>query len=96
MCPPAADPEPPIDYLAKDYESFRQALLDLVPSRVPQWTDRHEADLGVALVELLAYVGDQLSYYQDAVANEEFLETARRRSSVRRTPCSSTTGCTTA
>ena len=83
-CPPEEVPEPLIDYLAKDYASFRQALLDLVPSRIPQWTDRHEADLGVTLLELLAYVGDQLSYYQDAVANEEFLETARRRSSVRR------------
>jgi hypothetical protein len=35
-------------------------------------------------VELLAYVGDQLSYYQDAVANEAYLETARQRVSVRR------------
>jgi hypothetical protein len=83
-CPPDDVPEPLIDYLAKDYASFRRALLDLVPSRIPNWTDRHEADLGIALIELLSYVGDQLSYYQDAVANEAFLETARRRSSVRR------------
>lgn len=83
-CPPEDVSEPLIDYLAKDYASFRQALLDLVPSRIPDWIDRHEADLGIALIELLAYVGDQLSYYQDAVANETFLETARRRSSVRR------------
>ena len=38
----------------------------------------------VALVELLAYAGDQLSYYQDAVATEAYLGTARRRVSVRR------------
>ena len=36
------------------------------------------------LVELLAYVGDQLSYAQDAVATEAYLGTARRRASVRR------------
>jgi hypothetical protein len=41
-------------------------------------------DLGVTLVELLAYVGDQLSYYQDAVATEAYLESARQRISVRR------------
>jgi hypothetical protein len=76
--------EPLVDYLAKDYASFRQALLDLIPSRIPEWTDRHEADLGMTLVELLAYVGDQLSYYQDAVAHEAFLQTARRRTSLRR------------
>ena len=41
-------------------------------------------DLGVTLVELLAYVGDYLSYYQDAVATEAYLDTARLRISVRR------------
>ena len=84
ICPPEPRVESPIDYLAKDYASFRQALIDLIPTLVPDWKERHEADLGIALVELLAYVGDQLSYYQDAVANEAYLETARQRISVRR------------
>jgi hypothetical protein len=84
ICPPELRVEPSIDYYAKDYASFRQALLDLIPTLVPEWTERHEADLGIALVELLAYVGDHLSYYQDAVANEAYLETARQRISVRR------------
>ena len=43
-----------------------------------------EADLGVALAELIAYVGDHLSYRQDAVATEAYLETARSRISLRR------------
>ena len=42
------------------------------------------ADLGMALVELLAYVADYLSYQQDAVATEAYLGTARQRVSVRR------------
>ena len=33
---------------------------------------------------MLAYVGDHLSYQQDAVATEAYLGTARRRVSVRR------------
>jgi hypothetical protein len=77
-------PEPLIDYTTKDYASFRQALIDLIPQLAPGWAERHEADVGIALLELLSYVGDQLSYYQDAVANEAFLETARQRVSVRR------------
>ena len=84
ICPPEPRVEPPIDYLARDYASFRQALVDLIPTVAPDWKERHEADLGVALVELLAYAGDRLSYYQDAVANEAYLESARRRISVRR------------
>src|SRR5213080_823256 len=75
---------PEIDYLAKDYASFRQLMLDHLALRVPGWTERSEADLGVVLVEILAYVGDYLSYYQDAVATEAYLGTARRRPSFKR------------
>ena len=51
---------------------------------MPDWRERHVPDIGIMLVELLAYVGDQLSYYQDAVATEAYLDTARQRISVRR------------
>jgi hypothetical protein len=83
-CPPAVGDEPAIDYLAKDYQSFRRLMLDRLSAVAPAWRERNPADLGVALVELLAYVGDQLSYYQDAVATEAYLGTARKRVSVRR------------
>lgn len=83
-CPPDEVDTPVIDYLAKDYASFRQLLIDLIPSRIPEWTDRHAADVGMTLLELLAYEGDRLSYHQDAVAQEMHLETARRRESVAR------------
>ena len=46
--------------------------------------ERHVPDIGITLVELLAYTGDYLSYYQDAVATEAYLDTARQRISVRR------------
>src|SRR5438093_10865040 len=71
-----------IDYLARDYDSFRQALLDLIPSKLPTWTDRSEADFGIVLLELIAYVGDILSYYIDRQTNECFLTTAQERRSV--------------
>ncbi len=76
--------EPEINYLAKDYASFRQLILDRLALLVPDWTERHVPDLGLALVELLAYTGDYLSYFQDAVATEAYLDTARARISVRR------------
>ena len=83
-CPPAVREEPEIDYLAKDYASFRRLMLDRMSALMPAWQERNAADLGVALVETLAYVGDHLSYQQDAVATEAYLGTARRRVSVRR------------
>lgn len=76
--------EPQIDYLAKDYSSFRRLMLDRLSVVMPKWKERHAPDLEVALVELLAYAGDYLSYYQDAVASEAYLNTARKRYSIRR------------
>ncbi|MBS0583132.1 MAG: putative baseplate assembly protein [Proteobacteria bacterium] len=83
-CPDDAQTLPPIDYLVKDYASFRQLILDRLAVTMPDWRERHVPDIGVTLVELLAYVADQLSYYQDAVATEAYLDTARTRISVRR------------
>lgn len=84
VCPPMAGEAPEINYLAKDFESFRRLILDRLALTLPDWRESHVPDIGVMLVELLAYVGDQLSYYQDAVATETYLETARQRISVRR------------
>lgn len=84
ICPPERLPEPEIDYLAKDYTSFRQLMLNRMAVLTPQWRERNPADLGVALVELLAYAGDHFGYEQDAIATEAYLGTARRRVSVRR------------
>jgi hypothetical protein len=83
-CPEAPPPAPVIDYLAKDYASFRRLVLDRITQLVPGWYERSAADLGVTLAELVAYAADQLSYQQDAVATEAYLETARLRSSLRR------------
>jgi hypothetical protein len=84
VCPPPALAPPDISYLAKDYASFRQLMLDRMAKIMPQWQERSAADLGIVLVELLAYFGDYLSYQQDAVATEAYLGTARRRTSIRR------------
>ncbi len=85
--PPAAmvapiEPAVAIDYLAKDYASFRQALLDFIPTRLPTWVEQSEADLGVMVLDLLAATADTLSYMQDRVASEAFLSTATQRRSL--------------
>lgn len=72
------------DYLAKDYDSFRRLLLERMAFYAPSWQERNPADLGVTILEVLAYAADYLSYYQDAVSGEAYLDTARRRISLRR------------
>lgn len=84
ICPVEPATEPDINYLAKDYAGFRRLILDRLALTVPDWRERHVPDIGIALIEVLAYVGDHLSYYQDAAATEAYLDTARQRISVRR------------
>ncbi|MEU1973409.1 hypothetical protein ABZ477_17275 [Microbacterium sp. NPDC019599] len=75
---------PEIDYLARDYEGFRQLMLDRLAVLAPEWTERNPADLGIAIVEALAYSADHLTYTLDAVGMEATLPSARRRTSARR------------
>lgn len=84
--PPRAAETVPLasDYLAKDWSSFRQRMLDSLSGTLPEWRERSPADLLVTLVELLADAADRASYHQDAVATEAYLGTARLRTSVRR------------
>jgi len=75
---------PYIDYLARDYASFRRLILDSLSQWSAAWRERSPADLGIMLVEIMAYAADYLSYYQDAAAAEAWLSTARQRVSIRR------------
>lgn len=84
LCPPTEADSPVIDYLARDYGSLLRLLLDRLSALMPDWRERNPADLWVALAEAVAFRGDELSYFQEAVATEAYLGTARRRVSVRR------------
>ena len=81
-CPPLPGGGPLVDYLAKDYTSFRAALLDYSARAYPQWVERDEPDLGMVLAEMLSAAGDELSYLQDRIAAEASLATATQRGSV--------------
>src|SRR4051794_471822 len=77
------DGRPVVDYLARDYESLLRAMRERIPEKLPEWRDSaNEADFGNVLLQLFAHVGDILSFYQDRVADESFLGTARTRRSV--------------
>lgn len=84
ICPPIVRPTIDLDYLTRDYATFRRLMLDRIATLSPTWHEQHAPDLGVTLVELVAYVADYLSYRQEAIATEAYLGTARRRVSVRR------------
>lgn len=82
--PPKPKSNPAIDYLAKDYDSFRHTLLAWMVNRVPGWQPTSEADLDQVLLSLFSVAADELSDYQDRVMNEAYLATARKRVSLAR------------
>ena len=74
---------PTIDYTARTYTTIKAALLDHVQKIFPNdWQDFQESNLGMCILELVAYVGDNLSFYADRQANEMFLPTAVQRQNI--------------
>ncbi len=84
-----------IAYRVGDYASFRQAMLQAISLTeievngqtlrpLTGWTTRADDDYGIALLDMWAYVGDVLTFYQERIANEAFLRTALFRASVQR------------
>ena len=79
---PAAG-RPEIAPTARDHDALLAEMRRVAPKVVPEWAGHSdETDLGAALLEIFAHMGDILSYYQDRVAAESFLSTARSRRSV--------------
>lgn len=73
-----------IDYLAKDYHSFRHTLIAAMQQRVPGWQSTSEADFDQVLINLFSAAGDELSDYQDRVMAEAYFATCRSRVSLAR------------
>lgn len=71
---------PAIDYLGRDYDTLVRDLLSFVKARRPQDVNSFfEGDIAKLFIELIAYVGDMLSYAIDRTGEEAFLVTARLR-----------------
>ncbi|MGY6634796.1 MAG: hypothetical protein ACXIU8_13800 [Alkalilacustris sp.] len=82
-CPEPARHPPVIDYTARDFDGYRQAILDYTAVAWPDWRERHLPDLANMLVDLMAHTGAELAYYQDRVALEATLATATQPRSLR-------------
>lgn len=74
----------PVNYLARDFTSYREALFEFASLNYPRWEDRLEADAGVMHAELVSAIGDELAFYQDKIFHEAYLESAVQRRSIAR------------
>ncbi len=68
------------------FAEFRAAMLARIPVEpaLAAWRARDDRDFGVMLLEMWAYVCDVLALYDEVLAHEAYLRTARRRPSLRR------------
>ncbi len=67
----------PIDYTHREYSSIRRDLMQIAERFYPDtFQDFSEASFGSMMLDSVAYVADQLSFYLDYSVNEAFLDTA--------------------
>jgi hypothetical protein len=68
------------------FAQFRHAMLGALPAHpaLAEWRARGDQDLGVMLLEMWAYVCDVVSFYDETIAHESYLRTARLAPSVRK------------
>ena len=68
-----------IDYTSKDYEAFRELMVQKLQEKMPEYTDTSETDAGIVILEALANGLDILSLYLDIIANDVILPTTQDR-----------------
>lgn len=74
-----------INYSAQDFDSLKEALISYIKAVYPlDYTNFAESDLGMMLVELVAYMGAVASFKADLLANENYIRTARNRNNIKK------------
>jgi predicted phage baseplate assembly protein len=73
-------------YRVGDYVSFRKALLISRPGEVElaNWRPGAKGDLALQMMEWFAYLADILTFYNERIANQDYLRTADLPESVQR------------
>ncbi len=73
------------DFKSYDFETLRRTMIAYLKENYPEdFNDYIESSEYIALVDLIAYLGQNLSFRIDLNARENFLETAERRDSILR------------
>lgn len=74
-----------IDFAGTDFNTYRLNLIDYIRAVYPlDYNNFVESDLGMMLVDLVAYVGATTSMKADFLANENFLRTAKNRNNIKK------------
>lgn len=73
------------DFKSYDFETLRRTMISYLQENYPEdFNDFIDSSEYVALIDIIAYLGQNLSFRIDLNARENFLETAQRRDSILR------------
>lgn len=73
------------DFQSYDFETIRRIMISYIQENYPEnFNDFIDSSEYIALIELIAFLGQNLSFRIDLNARENFLETAQRRDSILR------------
>jgi hypothetical protein len=73
------------DFKSYDFETIRRTMIQYLQENYPEdFNDFIDSSEYIALIDLIAYLGQNLSFRIDLNARENFLETAQRRDSILR------------
>ena len=71
------------DFTAYDFETLRKSMIDYIKQTYPEdYNDFTESSEFIALIDLIAFLGQSLAFRADLNARENFLDTAERRDSI--------------
>ena len=74
-----------VSFVSYDFDSIKQALVDYTQTYYPEhYNDYIQSSEFIAMIELFAYIAEQLAYRIDMVAHENFITTAQRKASILR------------
>ena len=74
-----------INFTAYDFDTIKEAMVEYLQNNFPEdFNDFIESSEFIAIVELLAYMGQTIAFRQDLNVRENFLDTAERKESVLR------------
>jgi hypothetical protein len=74
-----------VSFVSYDFDSIKQSLIDYTKTYYPEvFSDYIESSEFIAMLEMFAYVAEQLAYRVDMVAHENFITTAQRKQSILR------------
>ena len=73
------------DFLSYDFDTIRRTMIQYLQNNYPEdFNDYIESSEYIALIDLIAYLGQNLSFRTDLNARENFIDTAERRDSILR------------